>query len=169
MEEKQATNLDEVWVNFDPFTPSEEGSSFIVYTVPIAIFFKHEAATILDIEEPQLLPCIKLFDRHNRQRFEPGFATMQTFVYKRMAQGLIKSSALTEAIRLSGGLMRDMARLLRLAADNALDDNRSQINLSDVQQASAELRNNFRRMLTSDDLALLRRVRDSRDCSTPNC
>ncbi len=92
---------------------------------------------------------------------------MHHFALKRMEAGLIANDALNEAARLSGGVMRDMARLMQIAADNALDDNRSQISLQDITRAAAELRGDFRRMLSSDDIKVLRQVRDSQELVNP--
>lgn len=138
----------------------------IVYTVPIAIFFTREFVTIS--QGRQFLPSIKLFERNNiHKRWESGFHTMRQFALKRMDANLITMEALDEAAKLSGGVMRDMARLIQLAVDHALNDERDQINIQDIQRGAAEMRSDFRRMLSGEDIETLRTVRSSQEFANP--
>lgn len=138
----------------------------IVYTVPIAVFFTREFVTIS--QGRQFLPSIKLFERKNpNRRWEAGFHTMRQFALKRMDVNLIEMEALDEAAKLSGGVMRDMARLIQLAVDHALNNGRSKIVAEDVARSASELRSDFRRMLSGEDIEVLRHVRSSQELTNP--
>ena len=137
----------------------------IVYTVPIAVFFTREFVTIS--QGRQFLPSIKLFERVNDKAWEPGFHTMRQFALKRMDAKLITMDALDEAAKLSGGVMRDMARLIQLAVDHALNDGRNQIVIQDIQRGAAEMRSDFRRMLSGEDIETLRTVHSSQEFANP--
>ncbi len=137
----------------------------IVYTVPIAVFFTREFVTIS--QGRQFLPSIKLFERIHEKPWEPGFHTMRQFALKRMDANLITMKALDEAAKLSGGVMRDMARLIQLAVDHALNDGRNQIIIQDIQRGAAEMRSDFRRMLSGEDIATLRTVHSSQEFANP--
>lgn len=84
---------------------------------------------------------------------------MREFVYKRMLGSLIADDALEAAVRTSGGLFREMARVMRIAIDRAVEARRTQIALDDVRKAEAEIRGEYRRFLTRDQRKLLREIR----------
>jgi histone H3/H4 len=139
----------------------------VIYTVPLAVFFHREFVAIS--EGRRLLPSIKLHKREDRQQRDAGgFSTMKNMIFKRIEEDLIDQKALEEVIRLSGGVMRDMARLIQIAVDYALDAGRAQIHEQDVTRAGAELRNDFRRMLSGEDIELLRQVFSSQELTNPD-
>lgn len=127
----------------------------IIYTVPIAIFYTHQFTTIS--EGRQFLPSIKLFGRDGR-RVEENFSVMRQIVGQRMDLRLIADDALDHLVRMSGGIVRDLTRMMQMGAMEALLADREQIVLADVRRASTELRNEFRRMLTQDDLTTLAKL-----------
>ena len=92
---------------------------------------------------------------------------MRQFALKRMDVNLIEMEALDEAAKLSGGVMRDMARLIQLAVDHALNNGRSKIIVEDVTRGASELRSDFRRMLSGEDIEVLRHVRSSQELTNP--
>jgi hypothetical protein len=131
----------------------------IVYTVSSALFYSKEFDAIRD--QAIFLPNINLHppldpDGHD----EDGYFTMRNFVKSRMSLDLIEAQALELAISYSGGVFREMARIMRAALGRARRRDSAQIEYVDVDSAATEIRNEYRRILDKNDLAFLRKVHE---------
>lgn len=130
----------------------------IVYTVSSALFYSQEFEAIRD--QAIFLPNVKLHpEGQTDERDADGYHTMHLFVHRRMEPELIAPEALDAAIRAGGGVFREMCRVMRHAVDRAQVASRSRIEVEDVELAEAEIRGEYRRILTADQRALLRDVR----------
>ncbi|MCC7119737.1 MAG: hypothetical protein IT310_14525 [Anaerolineales bacterium] len=132
----------------------------IVYTVSSALFYSKEFDAIRD--QALFLPNINLRDAETEARLEAGFGALEKFVGVRMDMSLIQPAALEEAIAYSGGVFREMARIVRTAIGHARRRQAAQLEASDVEWAAAEIRNEYRRILSNDDIKLLKKVMDSK-------
>ncbi|VAW31359.1 Type II secretory pathway, ATPase PulE/Tfp pilus assembly pathway, ATPase PilB [hydrothermal vent metagenome] len=129
----------------------------VIYTVPSAIFFAPEYAALR--EQSFFLPNVKLHRPGKpNEKLDTGYATMREFFSRRASRRLIDDAALETAATASGGVFREYARLIRTAADLAIEANREQISLIDVNRAEAELRNEFTHFLTPADYQTLREI-----------
>ncbi len=130
----------------------------IVYTVSSPLFYSPEFQAIRD--RAIFLPNVKLHAQGNVQAHDAkGYATMTEFVHKRMSPDLIAPEALQLAISMSGGVFREMARLVRGAVSRARIEGRGLVALEDVQKVAAEVRGEYRRFLTKEQRSLLREIR----------
>jgi hypothetical protein len=132
----------------------------IIYTVPIAVFYTHQFISIS--EGRQFLPSIKLYTRGG-QPVADNFSLMRQIVGARMDREMITPEALDHIVAQSGGIVRDLTRMVQIGTMEAILGDKPQIDLAAAQRASSELRNEFRRMLTEADLATLRHLRDGGD------
>lgn len=138
----------------------------VVYTVPVALYFS-PAYTPLR-EQGFFLPNVKLHARVDRQaRDEKGYAAMREFVLKRMAESLVEPQALDEAIRLSGGIFRELCYVMQTAIARAALNKADRVAAADVHEAESRIRNAFRRILTADDRDVLRQVWQSCELRDP--
>lgn len=129
----------------------------IVYTVSSALFYNEKFDAIRD--QAIFLPNVKLHPQgcageEDRQ----GYNTMRLFAYKRMARNLITEDALAKAICFSGGVFREMARIIRGALGRARRQRADQIAVEDVRLTINEIQNEYRRILTEEDRAFLKDV-----------
>ncbi len=129
----------------------------IVYTVSSALFYSKEFDSIRD--QALFLPNINLHppmepDSHHEQ----GYETLRRFVHVRMDRNLVEDGALDEAITYSGGVFREMARIMRTAIGRARRRKAACMDSEDVEWAATEIRNEYRRILDKDDLKLLKKV-----------
>ncbi len=90
----------------------------IVYTVSSALFYSKEFDAIRD--QAFFLPNIYLHppmkpDVHH----EEGYQTLRKFIHMRMISDLIEDSALEQAVTYSGGVFRELARIIRTAIGRA--------------------------------------------------
>ena len=129
----------------------------IVYTVSSPLFYSPEFQAIRD--RAVFLPNVKLHEQGQPGSRDPeGYRTMRMFVHKRLHPDLIADDALEAAVHISGGLFREMARVMRIAIDRASAAGRGQVGLEDAQKAEQEIRGEYRRFLTREQRAVLRDV-----------
>jgi hypothetical protein len=139
----------------------------IVYTVSSPLFYSAEFEAIRD--RAIFLPNVKLHPHGEPdERDSEGYRTMRAFVHKRMHPDLIADEALDEIIRTSGGVFREMCRLMRYAIGRARINDASRVELPDVKRAGAEIRNEYRRILTSEQRDLLREVHEHNRLDHPD-
>ncbi|HUI89647.1 MAG TPA: hypothetical protein VLX61_13100 [Anaerolineales bacterium] len=129
----------------------------IVYTVSSALFYSKEFDAIRD--QAFFLPNIYLHppmqpDAHH----EEGYQTLRKFVYMRMASDLIEAAALEQAVTYSGGVFRELARIIRTAIGRARRRKAARLDCTDIEWAATEIRNEYRRILDKEDIKLLRKV-----------
>ncbi|HEX7627787.1 MAG TPA: hypothetical protein VF354_02565 [Candidatus Methanoperedens sp.] len=142
---------------YDYNTAITQPACSIVFTVPISIFFSQEFTAIR--ETRFFLPNVKLHFKDDKNRKnEKGFTLMSSFIFHRMKEDLIEPDACEYAIKMGAGVFRETARIMQISADNAIAKGRSGIIKEDVVRAESEIRSDFKRMLSSEDYVILKRV-----------
>ena len=142
-------------------------SCAIVYTVSSPLFYSPEFEAIKD--RAVFLPNVKLHEAgHQDALYADGYSTLRMFIRKRMNSALIDSNAIDLAATMSGGVFRELARVMRIAIDRALADNREQILTQDVEKAAAEIRSGYWRILTSVQREFLLTVRRTNRMDEPD-
>lgn len=133
----------------------------IVYTVSSALFYSKEFDAIRD--QALFLPNINLRTSTDSEKpLKEGYRTFEKFVSVRMNSNLIQPPALDQAITYSGGVFRELARIIRTAIGRARRRKAAQIELDDVEWAATEIRNEYRRILDKEDMKLLKYVQDNK-------
>jgi hypothetical protein len=129
----------------------------IIYTVSSALFYTKEFEAIRD--RAIFLPNVKLHLHHQPEVKDiEGYFTLRHFVHDRLDPRLVDNLALEEAIANSGGVFREMARIMRTAIGRARRRKAAKVEIIDVEWATTEIRNEYRRILDQDDIALLKKV-----------
>jgi hypothetical protein len=119
----------------------------MVYTFPNNLIYNPKAKPLIDRCNRYGLPMVKVFNKDGSV-FEPGIRVLKELVYKRLSPELFESDALVEMfVKMSGGVIRDLLRMLFSAADNAMDYDRETINESDYTVAVNRLRSDYKRMI----------------------
>jgi len=132
----------------------------IVYTVSSALFYSKDFDAIRD--QALFLPNINLHSQSDPgTHITEGYKTLTQFMSVRMAPVLIDNAASDLAITYSGGVFRELARITRTAIGCARRRHTTKIEISDVEWAAVEIRNEYRRILDKDDLKFLRKIRDN--------
>lgn len=126
----------------------------IVYTVSSPLFYNPAFEAIRD--RAVFLPNVKLHAQGTQRKDRDGYATMREFVHRRLNPELITPRALDEAIRVSGGVFREMARVMRSAVQRARKNGR--IEVTHVHAVEEEIRGEYRRLLTAEQRTLLKAV-----------
>jgi hypothetical protein len=130
----------------------------IIYTVSSALFYSKEFDAIRD--QAVFLPNIKLHPHLEPEvKDKEGYQTLRRFVHVRIDTNLVDSLALEDAITLSGGVFREMARIMRTAIGRARRRKAAKVDIVDVEWATTEIRNEYRRILDKEDIEILKKVR----------
>jgi len=118
----------------------------IIYTVPVALAYNQNLGA--DFDDIHVLPMVKTDSG--------GIAKLIELVDRRMdTQKLFsKPQQLTRLVQTSGGVVRDLMRLLQWAADTDADT----ITAADVDYALMKLRNEYDRLIHSNDIPIFRRI-----------
>jgi hypothetical protein len=151
-------NLDEARAIFhDRRNIMMQPNCAIIYTVSSALFYTKEFEVIRD--QAIFLPNIKLHPHIEPEvKDSEGYNTLRRFVHVRINPNLVDGLALEEAISNSGGVFREMARIMRTAIGRSRRRKTAKVEISDVEWATTEIRNEYRRILDKDDIAILKKV-----------
>lgn len=134
----------------------------IIYTLPIALYCSHEfPGAVASIGTSHILPNFHVITRQE-QKDKATIRQLLEMVAKRLDPALIDSAHLERAIVNSGGVVRDLMRVLRGACTIALAKGGDRILGPDVDQSLAEIRNQYNRFLTDEHYAILARVADQK-------
>jgi hypothetical protein len=142
----------------------------IIYTVPISLHYSPEFREAIDRIEAKtyLFPNIPLKHKDGTEDTE-NFKIMEKFVLNRMDEKLIEhtepGNALKEAVKYSGGVVREAIRILHACCLKALTKERNVISIDLVRDSVKELRNEFDRILNANHWNVLRDI--SKIKSTP--
>lgn len=130
----------------------------IIYTLPIALYCSHEfPGTIASIGTSYTLPNFHVLTREG-QKHTRTIRHLSETVAKRIDPALIDSAHLEKAIVNSGGVTRDLMRVMRSACTIALTRGGNRILGPDVDQSLAEIRNQYNRFLTNEHFETLAKV-----------
>lgn len=123
----------------------------IVFTYPIALLYHPRFKTIENnFEKALVLPMVMVRDKAG-DPFEPGIAVMEEVVGHRMDVGLFADpSVLRDMIEISGGCFWDLFRLVKDAADSAMDDGQPRIGPAHFRAAYYALKADYERTLAEN-------------------
>jgi hypothetical protein len=139
----------------------------IIYTVSSPLFYAPEFQAIRDAAV--FLPNIKLHPQGDpRQPNEQGYETLHQVVQRRMRPQLMADQALDSAASMSGGVFRELIRIMRNALDRAVEAGHERVELDDVAGAVAEIRGEYRRILTAEQRRILVRVYQTNRLDEPD-
>jgi hypothetical protein len=146
----------------DNYTSLMQTDIFIIYTLPISL--RGDREVVIPRDQLYPIPCIKYFNKGQRDKFtEEGKQLLIEFIDKRMSLDLIEEKAMEEAIRLSSGVFKELARVMQIAIDSALEADRNKILLKDLEYARHEIVKSYQPILRPKDYELMHRIAQSND------
>lgn len=136
----------------------------IIFTFPLDLKCSDEFKKLQPFFNSNwVLPNIKITDRKTGKPDPAGYDKMTEYVDKRIELDLIKKEALEMAIKYSGGVFREMARIMQMACTYAVSDGEDKLFVEHVDQAIKDIRNEYRLILTQDQYSRLKECHTSRD------
>ncbi|NTV67073.1 MAG: hypothetical protein HGB06_05210 [Chlorobaculum sp.] len=132
---------EELFFNHSPILTTLHSN--VIFTFPISLIHHTKAKIIIDNFDPVFeLPMIKVHDKEGAP-FE-GRETLRSMVECRIGTECFESEELLyRLIDLSGGCLRDLFRLIREAADNALNHDREMISETDCKTSFYHVRRDY--------------------------
>jgi hypothetical protein len=136
----------------------------IIFTVPTSLLYSGQYNVVKQNFSKQFpLPSFKINEKSG-ERNERGWAKMREIVERRMERPLIESRALDHAVEMSGGVVRELVRIIQGSASRALVAKANVIKHEHVEQAVDELRTEYSFSLTRDEyVEILRKVHESKE------
>lgn len=116
-----------------------------IFTFPIALHYNIKSKAIKNnFEEAFVLPMVKVHEKNGVPN-EKGIRILRDIIEHRMNLSLFddKNTILDQIIKASGGCLWDLFRMIREAADNALDFGRIKIGMSDFTSAYKALKADY--------------------------
>jgi hypothetical protein len=135
----------------------------IIYTIPQPLLFSNKIRQIIlqYFDGRKELHNINVNHR-NGEVDHSGYEVMREVALMRMEEDLITEEAMAEAIKSSAGILTELVRLIRDAANIANMENRGKIEEGDVKRVVTGIRNDYIRILGKEDLKILKGVKNTK-------
>ncbi|MCK4428424.1 MAG: hypothetical protein KAW16_08075 [candidate division Zixibacteria bacterium] len=136
----------------------------IIFTIPLDLKCSDEFKKLLQFfNESWVLPNIKIADKKTGKPDRSGYDKMTEYVDKRINLGFISQDALNTAIRYSGGVFREMARVMQNACTFAVSDGDEELSAGHIEQAARKIRDEYRLFLTEDQYIRLKECHKTKE------
>lgn len=137
--------------------------SSIIYTFPIALRHSDNFSIIRNTFHNSFgLPNITIFDRQGKEETN-AHKVLKEAILKRAEEHLFTIDAIKEAIRLSGGLMIELIGLIQDATLEAMVNEKEKIDVVDIHKSATKRRNDFQRLLSSEQYNVLKRINEDKE------
>ncbi|MGB2841592.1 MAG: hypothetical protein WBC40_03820 [Halobacteriota archaeon] len=136
----------------------------VIYTIPQPLLFSNKIRQIVlqYFDGHEVLGNIKVHDKNTNLNSE-SCEVMKDVALRRMSVDLITEEALVTAIEFSGGILTEFMRIIKDAANIANTEERERIENEDVEHAITEIRNDYIRILSKEDLEILKGVSKTKE------
>lgn len=116
-----------------------------IFTFPISLYHDGRFQTVdANFDSHNILPMIKVKNKDGT-RYNTGIDILTEIVSKRMDLSIFANQMLLDRlILLSGGVLRDLFRLIREAAEFALNAERTIIHLDDIEDSINQLKGDYK-------------------------
>ncbi len=127
---------------------------FVVYTVPLSLLFNRNVAQIFP-DGYFVVPMVKIAEEDGRPSRAGQEALYQVLARRMELSAIFESDALVwQLVRLSGGHIRDLLRLVRYAFDYT----DAKVGAEQIERARRRLLNEYDRLVRDSDLPRLHQV-----------
>jgi len=128
----------------------------IVYTIPSAILYEDSFMGTSLLDATQYLSNVRLHPKDSPTHDSEGYQFFSDFIQRRMNSALLDPAARDALIEMSGGVPFALVFAMQSAIGNALQRDSKQVTMEDVPWARSQLRNPLLRLLSDEDIAILR-------------
>ena len=126
----------------------------LIYTVPISLLFNANLSHAFDIDTPVIIPMVNI-------KKAEGVEQLVTLVEKRLViEDIFADRTLVEKlVKMSGGAVRDLMRLIRIACLNTTMEN---IDSGSVERAIRSFIREYSRLIQEKDIEALKYVNQNK-------
>ncbi len=134
-----------------------------IFTVPTSVLYSGQFNAVRqNFSQQYVLPNFKIKEPSG-ERNETAWKRMREIVERRLDSILMDSQALDLAVEMSGGVTRELVRMINAAATEARAKGKNAIKTEHVKSAVDELRQIYNRSLTKNEyVEILREVHNSK-------
>ena len=123
----------------------------IIFTVPTSLLYSGQYNVVRqNFSEQFILPNFKVKEMSG-ERNPAAWTRMREIVERRMEPQLIEPQALDHAVEMSGGVVRELIRIIQGAASRAVVAKANSIRIQDVDRTVEKLRAEYSFSLTRED------------------
>ena len=141
LEKIDLTTAENLFQNYS--TQMTDLACSIIYTFPISLVYNSAYTVIIqDFDENCTLPMIKVHDKTGKD-FPAGIDSIEEILDRRIKKDLLPKHLKREFIKYSGGCLRDLFRMVKLASNNALDNDREHIGEEDYTYGLNKLKSDY--------------------------
>jgi hypothetical protein len=135
----------------------------IIFTVPTSLLYSGQYNVVKrSFGEPFILPSFKIKEK-NGEPNDLAWGRMREIVERRLDKELIASQALDDAVEMSGGVVRELVRIIQSAAARAVATNANSIQPPHVEHAVNKLRMEYNFSLTRQEyIDILKQVHETK-------
>ncbi|RMG25778.1 MAG: hypothetical protein D6732_22045 [Methanobacteriota archaeon] len=136
----------------------------IIYTLPIALYYNVKIKQILNtFSRAYFLKNITIFDENTKQLRSEQVDFMRGYIAKRMELSLMEPGAQDAAIESSGGVVRELMRIIKDSIIKALARQYPKVTEDLVKAVIIDLRNEYGRGLVGRHYRVLNTVIEGRE------
>ena len=134
----------------------------IIYTYPISLHYSAESKSIhMNFDWNCMHPNIKVFEGDGEPAME-GRKILRRIVERREPQGIFEAGVLEYIIEMSGGVIKEMLRIIQDSISESITLQKERINMETAKSVVTEMRNIYRKQLSAEDKEILREVMEGK-------
>jgi len=133
---------------------------FVIYTAPISLLYDSANTYVSQHMEVHYMPMFRVRTRSGGQEFPDAadVVTLREIVFRRIHPSLFEDGVVDRLIFMTGGVLRELIRVLRGCCVYCQEYDLSQVTHSVIDIQKSRLKREYYRMLEHDDYKWLRRV-----------
>lgn len=135
----------------------------IIYTFPVALKNDEKFSQIvINFDKVSMHPNVKIMDKDG-STYKKGEKILIEIVSKRAPLELIEKDALEYIIRMSGGLVRELIRIIRDSSIRAITRGKNKIDKEIAITVVNDIRNLYRGQISEEDYKTLEKIYKSKE------
>ena len=143
---------------------------FAIYTAPISLLYDPASKHIGQYLEVRYMPMFKVRNKEGQRESPVGtdVETLREIIYRRVHPSLFEEGVVDEAIDLTGGILRELIRIVRGCCVYCQEWDIGQVTRTVLDKQKNLLKSEYYRMLVHEDYQMLRRVRRTKSRADVN-
>ena len=133
---------------------------FVIYTAPISLLYDAQSKHVGQFLEIHYMPMFRIKDKEGTPEAPDsvGVSTLREIITRRVNPALFENGVIDYAIYLTGGILRELIRVIRGCCVYCHEYELGQITYNVMEVQKSKLKSEYYRMLEHEDYRLLQRV-----------
>jgi len=133
---------------------------FVIYTAPISLLYDTNSKHVGQFLETHYMPMFKVRRKNGTPEppSSPDVTTLREIIFRRVHPDLFEDSVVEEAIEMTGGILRELIRVIRGCCVYCHEYENGKISHQIIQMQKGKLKSEYYRMLEHTDYRQLKKV-----------